>query len=251
MIRKDIIDLFRVPVGKKVRLKDHNPGWKQSEEFEDFGKDALKERAKQILDQNLARPRGGPEPALRRRPLRGADRPPGDGRGRQGRHDQARHERREPAGLPGVQLQEAVGGGTRPQLPLAVHAVPAGARPDRHLQPVVLRGRAGGEGPPRVARPATPAREGEGREEVLGGAVRGHQRLRAAPRPQRDRDPQVLPERLEGRAEAAVPGAARPAGEELEVLAVGPGRAGLLGRLHGRLRGRPRAPRAPSGPRGT
>ncbi|HVK16438.1 MAG TPA: polyphosphate kinase 2 family protein [Fimbriiglobus sp.] len=54
MIRKDIIDLFRVPVGKKVRLKDYNPGWKQSEEFEDLGKDALKERARQILDQNLA-----------------------------------------------------------------------------------------------------------------------------------------------------------------------------------------------------
>ncbi|HJZ54238.1 MAG TPA: polyphosphate kinase 2 family protein [Gemmataceae bacterium] len=54
MIRKDIIDLFRVPAGKKVHLKDHNPGWKQTEEFEDFGKDALKERAKQTLDQNLA-----------------------------------------------------------------------------------------------------------------------------------------------------------------------------------------------------
>jgi PPK2 family polyphosphate:nucleotide phosphotransferase len=54
MIRKDIIDLFRVPVGKKLRLKDHNPGWKQSEEFKDFGKDALKERAKQTLEQNLA-----------------------------------------------------------------------------------------------------------------------------------------------------------------------------------------------------
>jgi PPK2 family polyphosphate:nucleotide phosphotransferase len=52
-IRKDIIDLFRVPSEKKVRLKDYNPGWKQSEEFKDFGKDALKERAKQILDQNL------------------------------------------------------------------------------------------------------------------------------------------------------------------------------------------------------
>jgi PPK2 family polyphosphate:nucleotide phosphotransferase len=52
-IRKDIIDLFRVPAGKKVRLKDHNPGWKQSDEFKDFGKDALKDRAKEILEQNL------------------------------------------------------------------------------------------------------------------------------------------------------------------------------------------------------
>jgi PPK2 family polyphosphate:nucleotide phosphotransferase len=54
MIRKDIIDLFRVPAGKKVRLKDHNPGWKQTDEFEELGKDALKERAKQALEQNLA-----------------------------------------------------------------------------------------------------------------------------------------------------------------------------------------------------
>jgi PPK2 family polyphosphate:nucleotide phosphotransferase len=53
MIRKDIIDLFRVSPGKKFRLKDHNPGWKQSEEFKDFGKDALKERAKEVLDENL------------------------------------------------------------------------------------------------------------------------------------------------------------------------------------------------------
>ncbi|MBN9523706.1 polyphosphate kinase 2 family protein [bacterium] len=54
MIRPDIIDLLRVKPGKKFRLKDHNPGWKQSEEFEELGKDALKERAKAILDTNLA-----------------------------------------------------------------------------------------------------------------------------------------------------------------------------------------------------
>ncbi|HSQ54515.1 MAG TPA: polyphosphate kinase 2 family protein [Gemmata sp.] len=54
MIRSDIIDLFRVPVGKKLRLKDHNPGWKQTAEFEDFGKEALKERAREVLDRNLA-----------------------------------------------------------------------------------------------------------------------------------------------------------------------------------------------------
>ncbi|VTR97137.1 polyphosphate:amp phosphotransferase : Uncharacterized protein OS=Planctomyces limnophilus (strain ATCC 43296 / DSM 3776 / IFAM 1008 / 290) GN=Plim_0927 PE=4 SV=1: PPK2 [Gemmata massiliana] len=53
MIRKDIIDLFRVPAGKKFQLKDHNPGWKQTEEFKDLGKDALKARAKESLDENL------------------------------------------------------------------------------------------------------------------------------------------------------------------------------------------------------
>jgi PPK2 family polyphosphate:nucleotide phosphotransferase len=54
VIREDIIDLFRVPAGKTVRLKDCNPGWAQTEEMEELGKDALKERARQTLDQNLA-----------------------------------------------------------------------------------------------------------------------------------------------------------------------------------------------------
>jgi len=54
MIRKDIIDLFRVPTDGKVRLKDFDPGWKQSVEFENLGKDAIKERAKEVLAQNLA-----------------------------------------------------------------------------------------------------------------------------------------------------------------------------------------------------
>jgi PPK2 family polyphosphate:nucleotide phosphotransferase len=53
MIRKDITELFRVPVGKKFRLKDHDPGWKQTEEFKDLGKEALKERAKLSLERNL------------------------------------------------------------------------------------------------------------------------------------------------------------------------------------------------------
>ena len=69
----------------------------------------------------------------------------------------------------------------------------------------------------------------QARQEVLGRALPGHQRLRAAPGPQRDGHPQVLPERLEGRAEAAVPRAARPPGEALEVLRGRPGRAGATG----------------------
>jgi PPK2 family polyphosphate:nucleotide phosphotransferase len=54
VIRKDIIELFRIPAGKAVHLKDYNPGWNQTEEMEELGKDALKERARKILDQNLA-----------------------------------------------------------------------------------------------------------------------------------------------------------------------------------------------------
>jgi PPK2 family polyphosphate:nucleotide phosphotransferase len=54
VIRDDIIDMFRVPTGGKVRLKDYNPCWKQTPEFEEFGKDAVKERAQQTLAENLA-----------------------------------------------------------------------------------------------------------------------------------------------------------------------------------------------------
>ena len=98
--------------------------------------------------------------------------------------------------------------------------------------------------PELLGRAAAAGREASGRSS--GTALRGHQRVRAAPGPQRDGDPQVLPERLEGRAEAAVPGAARPPGEELEVLPGRPGRAGPLGpSTCGRTRTacRPPAPR--------
>jgi PPK2 family polyphosphate:nucleotide phosphotransferase len=53
MIRKDIIELFRVPPGKKIRLRDYNPGWAQTKEMKELGKDDIKERAKAILQKNL------------------------------------------------------------------------------------------------------------------------------------------------------------------------------------------------------
>jgi PPK2 family polyphosphate:nucleotide phosphotransferase len=54
MIRGDIIDLFRVPPGKKLRLKDYDPGWAQTKEMKELGKEAIKERAKEILEQGRA-----------------------------------------------------------------------------------------------------------------------------------------------------------------------------------------------------
>ncbi len=54
MIRSDIVDLFRVPTGEKVRLKDYDPGWAQTEEIKESDKDAVKNRARELLDQNLA-----------------------------------------------------------------------------------------------------------------------------------------------------------------------------------------------------
>lgn len=53
MIRDDVIELFRVKPGSKVKLKDFHTGWAQSDEFKELGKDAIKERAKQVLDENL------------------------------------------------------------------------------------------------------------------------------------------------------------------------------------------------------
>src|SRR5215475_9337807 len=53
MIQLDILDLFRLKPGKKVRLKDHDTGWAQTKELKAFGKDAVKERAREILDKNL------------------------------------------------------------------------------------------------------------------------------------------------------------------------------------------------------
>jgi len=53
MISPDIIDLFRLKPGKKVRLKDHDTGWAQTKELKELGKDVVKERAREILDKNL------------------------------------------------------------------------------------------------------------------------------------------------------------------------------------------------------
>jgi PPK2 family polyphosphate:nucleotide phosphotransferase len=53
IIRKDVIDLLRVTSGKKAKLKDRDTGWAQTKELKELGKDAVKARAKEILDQNL------------------------------------------------------------------------------------------------------------------------------------------------------------------------------------------------------
>jgi PPK2 family polyphosphate:nucleotide phosphotransferase len=53
MIRQDIIELFRVPTGKKIRLRDYDTGWAQTKEMKALGKDTVKARAKAILEKNL------------------------------------------------------------------------------------------------------------------------------------------------------------------------------------------------------
>ena len=54
MINEEIIKLFRVPPGKKVRLKDDDTGWAQTKELQERGKDIIKEWAQGILENDLA-----------------------------------------------------------------------------------------------------------------------------------------------------------------------------------------------------
>jgi len=53
MIKKEIIDLFRVTPDTKVRLKDYHTGWKQTDEMKSAGKKFVKERASEILQTSI------------------------------------------------------------------------------------------------------------------------------------------------------------------------------------------------------
>ncbi len=53
MINSEIIDAFRVPVGKKLKLKDYDPGWAQTKELKALGKDQIKELARESLQKDL------------------------------------------------------------------------------------------------------------------------------------------------------------------------------------------------------
>lgn len=53
MIKKEIIESFRVKPDKKIHLKDHETGWEQTEAFKSLGKKAIKERAKEVLEKSV------------------------------------------------------------------------------------------------------------------------------------------------------------------------------------------------------
>jgi len=53
MLSEKVLKLFRVDNRKKFKLTDHKPGWNQAPEIEELGKDAVKERALEVLAQNL------------------------------------------------------------------------------------------------------------------------------------------------------------------------------------------------------
>jgi PPK2 family polyphosphate:nucleotide phosphotransferase len=52
--REKIIEQFRVKPGKKLRLKDYDPGWMGTDDMRELGKVELKERAHAFLQQKLA-----------------------------------------------------------------------------------------------------------------------------------------------------------------------------------------------------
>ena len=53
MINPKLIKLFQVGPGAKVRLKQRNPGWAQTAELKELGKDVIKGRAETVLAENL------------------------------------------------------------------------------------------------------------------------------------------------------------------------------------------------------
>ena len=95
-----IIKRFRIDKPDKFRLADVDPA-------DTCGLDIEKAEAKALLADGVERLAGLAGKALRAEPLVGARGVPGDGRGRQGRRDQARDVRRQSAGLPGACLQGA------------------------------------------------------------------------------------------------------------------------------------------------
>jgi len=53
MLRDDLLAIFRIAPGKKVKLADHDSGWSQTKEMKELGKDAIKDRAKAVLEESL------------------------------------------------------------------------------------------------------------------------------------------------------------------------------------------------------
>ena len=53
MISKKILDRFRVDPGERFRLKDVDPGWRGPKELRDLESDELKERARELVRDNL------------------------------------------------------------------------------------------------------------------------------------------------------------------------------------------------------
>ena len=181
MPRKDIIDAirkytdpFRVTKGKDFRLKDFDPG-------DTLGLNMDKQEAAELLE------RGSDWLAMEQDILYAQDSwsraagVPGDGRRRQGRHDQARHVARQSAGLRGPLVQAALRRGAVARFPVALFRESSAARAHRDLQSLLLRGSSGRARASGAARGAEDAAEAR-RQGDLGRAARRHRAVRGLPR---------------------------------------------------------------------
>ena len=54
MIRRSILDALRVTPGKKLKLKERETGWEQTDDLKDLGKDVVKQRAEEMLAKSVA-----------------------------------------------------------------------------------------------------------------------------------------------------------------------------------------------------
>ena len=126
---------FRITDGRKFRLRPDRPGRHARDRLERGDRRSAEARTRPAL-------RHAGE-AVRARHLGAAGDHSGDGCGRQGQRRHARDVGPEPARLPGVLVQGALGRGSRPRLSVADDAPASRAGTHRRLQPLLLRGSAG------------------------------------------------------------------------------------------------------------
>ena len=206
--RDRILKTLRVAPGTKADLAGRDTRWSGGGEFDQLSSDELDATAKEILAKGVERLEAAQELLwasdsyallLVFQAMDAA-----------GKDSTIKHVMSgvNPQGVHVVSFRRTVERGARPRLPVAHLEGAARAGTDRHLQPLALRGGRRAPGAPRVARRSAPAHE-RSRAPLLGRALRGHQRVRTPPRQHRHQDRQVLPPRLEGRAEAPVHRSAR------------------------------------------
>ena len=185
-----LIDRYIVRDGKNFRLKDIDPG-------DTGGFKTDKSAAEGILKEGVDAAVRPPGEALRAGSLGRAARVPGHGRRRQGRRDQARHVRDQPAGLPRVLLQGAARtrSSTTTSCGETWSACRSAAGSGSSIAPTTRKCWSCACIPELLSKQQLP--EQLVTQAHLEGALRGHQRLRALSRAQRLRDPQVLPARLQ------------------------------------------------------
>ena len=226
----EITDPFRVTKGKDFRLKNFDPG-------DTLGLKMDKAEAAELLQRGSDWLAMEQDILYAQESLVRAAGVPGDGRGGQGRHDQARHVGDQPAGMRRPLIQAA-------RRRRSLRTTSCGATPPRLPQ----RGRIGifnrsyyeevlvvrVHKELLTAQKLPPKLVGEDASGMNGSTT---STIRELSDSQGDGDPQILPQPVPEGAEEALHGAARQAGEELEVLRLRRARAALLGRLHARVRG--------------